>query len=104
MWARNDGKSFFVKAGDNVVLDEKSQTLLFTSAEEAGKQYDRLIMKTGRGKGWEEDELNFKADGSRIIHEDEPSSASAGKNADMQSAAASASSIVPALSVVNIKV
>eukprot|EP00970_Alexandrium_tamarense_P015275 scaffold4931_cov196-Alexandrium_tamarense.AAC.7 len=103
VWARNDGKSFFVKAGDNVVLDEKSQTLLFTSAEEAGKQYDRLIMKTGRGKGWEEDELNFKADGSRIIHEDEPSSASAGKNADMQSAAASASSIVPALSVVNIK-
>ena len=68
--------------------------LYFDSVDEAAKKHDSVLKsKETSGKI----EYNFKDDGSRIIYEDVSTSSTTGLGG-------SASSVVPALSVINIKV
>ena len=71
---------------------------LFDSVEEAAKRFDRI--SKGRGLG-SSSELNYREDGSRIVYEDSAAVAAAGRGLEMLGGGAS--SVVPALSVINIK-
>ena len=92
VWVNSAGKHFLKIDGERVPRDT-SETLYFDSADEAAKKYDSILKeKQSDGKI----ELNFNADGSRIVHEDATSSSTTGLGG-------SASSVVPALSIINIK-
>lgn len=75
------------EASDNVVF--------FDGADDAGKKHDELA-KDNKTKN-QKLELNFKPDGSRIVYEDITPASTSGLGG-------SAASVVPALSVINIKV
>ncbi len=96
----------FIKIDGESILDEKFASnedgdtlMVFDTAEEAAKKFDEII--TGRGKA-HDTEMNFKTDGSRIVYEDSAAGASAGRGVEMLGGGAN--SVVPALSVINIKV
>jgi len=104
VWVKPNGKHF-IKIDGESVLDEnkasdevKDALMLFDMAEEAAKKFDEIV--TGRGNA-HDTEMNFKTDGSRIVYEDSATGASAGRGVEMLGGGAN--SVVPALSVINIK-
>ena len=105
VWVKPNGKHFVKIDGEPLVNDSQGNEgcidtpLLFDSVEEAAKKFDEII--TDRGKA-QETEMNYRADGSRIVYEDNAAGAAAGKSVEMLGGGAS--SVVPALSVINIKV
>lgn len=105
VWVKPNGKHFIKIDGEsihdeNTAFDEVKDTLmLFDTAEEAAKKFDEIV--TDRGKA-HDTEMNFKTDGSRIVYEDSAAGASAGRGVEMLGGGAN--SVVPALSVINIKV
>jgi len=116
VWVNTAG-SFFIKVDGKAVMDDdpangikikreeiddvpSSETLLlkFNSAEEAAKQYDEVLTFK---KPSQKNELNFNEDGNRIVYDDGNAMAAAGRGLEMLGGGAS--SVVPALSVINIK-
>ena len=93
IWVNQAGKHF-VKIDGKRFSGDNSETVYFDSVDEAAKKHDSILKeKKATGKV----EYNFKADGSRIVYEDVTTSSTTGLGG-------SASSVVPALSVINIKV
>ena len=94
VWVNTSGK-YFVKINKKRLQDDAaSDTLYFDNTDEAAKKHDAILKKKSSGKNVE---LNFKEDGSRIVYEDVTTSSTSGLGG-------SAASVVPALSVINIKV
>lgn len=102
VWVKPDGK-YFIKIEGKVIEEKKEDEsqkdapMLFASAEDAAKQRDQILKDTGRA---EVAEMNYKPDGSRIIHEKaetKPNKSDPGVSEEGHHV------IVPALSVVNIK-
>ena len=94
VWVNQAGKHFVKITGERLKSPEGGDVLYFDSVEEAAKKHDSVLKaKKVSGKA----EFNFKEDGSRIIYEDVTTSSTTGLGG-------SASSVVPALSVINIKV
>jgi hypothetical protein len=94
VWVSKTGKHF-VKIDNERIKGDDDATKFFDSIDEAALKYDEE-MKARRGKG-NKVEYNFKADGTRIVYDDVSTSSTTGLGG-------SASSVVPALSVINIKV
>jgi hypothetical protein len=92
VWINQAGKHFVKISGERLSKDD--EVLYFDNIDEAAKKHD-AVHKAKKNTG--KVELNFKDDGSRIIYEDVATSSTTGLGG-------SASSVVPALSVINIKV
>eukprot|EP00584_Thalassiosira_punctigera_P018912 CAMPEP_0172570628 /NCGR_PEP_ID=MMETSP1067-20121228/128271_1 /TAXON_ID=265564 ORGANISM="Thalassiosira punctigera, Strain Tpunct2005C2" /NCGR_SAMPLE_ID=MMETSP1067 /ASSEMBLY_ACC=CAM_ASM_000444 /LENGTH=689 /DNA_ID=CAMNT_0013362759 /DNA_START=57 /DNA_END=2126 /DNA_ORIENTATION=- len=100
VWAHPSG-SYFLKVGGKPVLEndsEKETPLLFDSAALAAKKFDEIIIERGKVQ---EQEMNYKSDGSKIVHKDEAVSAPATKSAEPSGGEASGTN--PDLSVIDIK-
>lgn len=95
VWVNKAGK-YYAKVDGKCINKEGGDALLFfDKPDEAAKKYDETVRALMGGK-LESIELNFKVDGSRVIYEDVATSAA--------SLGGTAANIVPALSVINIKV
>jgi hypothetical protein len=97
VWINKAGKHF-VKVEGKLVYSKEGDgkdLLLFGTADEAAKKYD-VELRASRSKN-KSVEMNFKEDGSRILYDEE-------SNALATSLGGSAANVVPALSVINIKV
>lgn len=95
VWVLPSGKHFVKVDGKRMsedgTFDTTSSPLkLFDITEDAAREFDEAAKKVGK------QELNFKDDGSRTVYEDFVSS--------VNGLGGSASTAVPALSVINIKV
>lgn len=103
VWVKPDGK-YFIKIEGKEYMEkkedesQKDSPLLFETAEEAAKERDQILKDTGRA---EVAEMNYKPDGSRIIHKKVAETASTRVDAGVSEEAHHV--IVPALAVVNIK-
>ena len=101
-----NGNKYFAKVDGKPVLDifsDSETLLLFSTAEEAAKKFDEVATQRGTV---EKSDLNYNADGSRIVHQDDDvhgnedvgtskvARRSAGHNPDI---------ITPDLSVIDIK-
>ena len=96
VWVNPQGKHF-VKANGKILKKKagKDKILLVNTVEEAAKKYDEVVSQKG-SEGNAKVELNFHADGTRIVYEEiAPASTS--------SFGGSATTVVPSLSVINIK-
>ena len=94
VWVNQAGKYFVKINGERLTEDGISDVLFFDSVEDAAKKHD-VVLKAKKPSG--KVEYNFKDDGSRIFYEDVTTSSTTGLGG-------SAASVVPALSVINIKV
>lgn len=96
VWVNKAGKHF-VKIGIDRLTgtDDEDDDLYFDNIDDAARKYDKVVKK--RKDKNQKIELNFKADGSRIVYEDI-------KPASTSGVGGSASNVVPSLSVINIKV
>jgi hypothetical protein len=93
VWVNQAGKHF-VKIDGVRLAEQDTKTIYFDSVDEAAKKHDAILKeKKPTGKH----EFNFNADEGRIVYEDVTTSSTTGIGG-------SASSVVPALSVINIKV
>jgi hypothetical protein len=93
VWVDQFGKHFVKIAGARLKKDGGDELLLFDSIDDAARKHDEILKKEKKGKL----ELNFKPDGSRIVYEDIAPSSTSGIGG-------SATTVVPALSIINIKV
>ena len=75
--------------------DGSDEILYFDSTDDAARKYDEVLRQ--QKKKNQKLEYNFKNDGTRIQYEDNTPASNSG-------VAGSASNVVPALSVINIKV
>eukprot|EP00957_Ditylum_brightwellii_P154059 11724570-Ditylum_brightwellii.AAC.1 len=109
VWVKPSGK-YFVKVDGSPLVEElkdedgssdtKSNAVkLFTTAEDAAHIYDDEVKRVGKSS--QSTEKNYKPDGSRIVYEDSVAGTAAGRGVEMLGGGAS--SVVPALSVINIK-
>jgi len=109
VWVKPSGK-YFVKVDGSPLVEElkdedgssdtKSNAVkLFTTAEDAAHKYDDEVKRVGKSS--QSTEKNYKPDGSRIVYEDSVAGTAAGRGVEMLGGGAS--SVVPALSVINIK-
>eukprot|EP00521_Asterionellopsis_glacialis_P013923 CAMPEP_0195307938 /NCGR_PEP_ID=MMETSP0707-20130614/37967_1 /TAXON_ID=33640 /ORGANISM="Asterionellopsis glacialis, Strain CCMP134" /LENGTH=1416 /DNA_ID=CAMNT_0040372193 /DNA_START=37 /DNA_END=4287 /DNA_ORIENTATION=- len=104
VWLNTAGKHFVKIKGvrltnKGIEGDEKAEdVLLFDAVDDAARKHDEFVSKSSGAKGAE---LNFRPDGSRIVYEDSTAAAAAGRGLEMLGGGAS--SVVPALSVINIK-
>jgi hypothetical protein len=96
VWVNNAGKHFIKFQGKR--FSEGGETLLFDTIDDAARKYDELVKSKGGDQGAE---LNYRDDGTRITHK-EATSSSAVRGVEMLGGAAD--NVVPALSVINIKV
>lgn len=92
VWVNQAGKYFVKIKGER--LKEENKDMLFPSVEEAAKKHDE-VLKSRNPKG--KVEYNYKPDGTRVVYEDVSTSSTTGLGGG-------AASVVPALSVINIKV
>lgn len=95
VWINTAGKHF-VKIEGRRFKEEGEDVLFFDSVDDAAHKYDEITKKNKKKKN-QKVELNFKPDGSRIVYEDITPASTSGLGG-------SAASVVPALSVINIKV
>jgi len=96
VWVNKSGKHFIKIDGERLKKgDDSDDLLLFDSIDDAARKYDDILKK--KKKKGVKLELNFKADGSRIVYEDVSPASTSGLGG-------STSSVVPALSIINIKV
>lgn len=97
VWVNPAGKHFVKIGGERLCVgDANVDVWFFDSVDEAAKKHDDIVIERGLEKSGG---LNFNKDGSRIVHEDAAPSAASGSVMG-----GGASSVVPALSVINIKV
>ena len=102
VWVNPSGKHFVKIDGERLRIGDAndSDVWLFDSLDEAAKKHDEIVRE--RGGSEKNDGLNFNEDGSRIVHDDGTPAATTGRGLEVMSGGAS--SVVPALSVINIKV
>lgn len=93
VWVNSQGKHFVKVRGSRLTAPGSGDALFFDSIEEAARRHDE-VLKT---QNVEKREYNYQDDGTRIVYEDVTTSSSTGLGG-------SASNVVPALSVINIKV
>jgi hypothetical protein len=91
---------YFIKVGEDRISGKDGSVMYFDGVDEAAKKYDAVIkekntVKKEKNKN-EDEEYNFKPDGSRIVYEDISTSSTKGLGGG-------AANVVPALSVINIK-
>ncbi len=104
VWINADGK-YFVKIDGKAISqehtseEESASIAFFVSAEEAAHHYDDAMKRNSDEANVE---LNFKEDGSRNIYEDTGTMSNVSRSLD--ALGGGAISVVPALSVINIKV
>jgi hypothetical protein len=95
VWINPNGKHFIKVDGERVTESEREESImLFDVVDDAARKYDE-IMRMNKKKN-QNVECNFSEDGSRIVYEDILSTNSG--------LGGSAANVVPALSVINIKV
>jgi hypothetical protein len=96
VWVNKAGKHFVKVDGKRLTATgDSDKLLLFDTTDEAAKKHDDFV---GQAKSPNSKiELNFKPDGSRIVYEDITPASTSGLGG-------SAANVVPALSVINIKV
>lgn len=96
VWVNPQGKHFVKVDGKSLKRKTgKDKILLLDTVEEAAKKYDEIVSKTNKAENTKV-ELNYNPDGSRIVYEDiAPASTS--------SLGGSATTVVPSLSVINIR-
>ena len=96
VWVNNRGKHFVKIDGKTVNADGSEEVLWFDESDDAAKAYDDLVKQRAEDTG--STELNFNADGTRkSFYDDATLAATTGLGG-------SAVSVVPALSIINIKV
>ena len=88
------GKHFVKVKGTILKAPGSDDTLFFDSIEEAAKSHDNAVKEQGSDP---KAELNYNDDGTRIVYEETSTASTTGLGG-------SASNVVPALSVINIKV
>lgn len=94
VWVNQAGQHFVKIDGERLGGNDAGDTLYFDSVDEAAKKHDIVLKQKKPG---ENVEFNFKPDGSRVVYEDVTTSSTSGLGGG-------AASVVPALSVINIKV
>jgi galactokinase/mevalonate kinase-like predicted kinase len=95
VWVSKEGKHFIKIDGQRFKRSENDKDIeFFDSIDDAAKKHDEVIRK---GMKSPKAEFNFKPDGSKIVYEDITPASTSGLGG-------SASNVVPALSVINIKV
>jgi hypothetical protein len=94
VWVNQAGKHFVKIAGERLQEDDGNDTLYFNTVDEAAKKHD--VAKKASNPKEKIIEYNFTGDGSRIVYEDVSTSSTTGLGGG-------AASVVPALSVINIK-
>ena len=96
VWVNKNGKHFVKVDGRRLTDDRTSdgELILFDDIDEAARTHDKVAAEEAEGKTTE---LNFKDDGSRFVYEDAVPTSTSGLGG-------SAANVVPALSVINIKV
>lgn len=94
VWVNPQGKHFVKVKGKKLTMPGTEDTLYFDSFDEAAKVHDSAVKEDGSDPTTD---LNFQEDGTRIVYEDIATSTTTGLGG-------SASNVVPALSVINIKV
>mmetsp|Transcript_6650 Transcript_6650/g.11843 ORF Transcript_6650/g.11843 Transcript_6650/m.11843 type:complete len:1765 (-) Transcript_6650:235-5529(-) len=103
VWAQKTNGKYLVKVDGKPLVDnnsEKETPILFATAEAAAKKFDEII--TERGKV-QELEMNYKSDGSRIVHKGGAAvGVSATKSAEISGSGA-IDATTPDLSVIDIK-
>lgn len=92
VWVDQAGK-FFVKIKSERLVGANGKTAYFNNVDEAAKKFDAAMKKKDASRNAE---YNFKPNGSRIVYEDVSTASTTGLGG-------SASNVVPALSVINIK-
>ena len=97
VWVNKDGKHFVKIDGEKVNKDGNAdEVLLFDACDDAAKKHDEVLCERKKAQKDAKLELNFKPDGTRIVYEDVTPASTSGLGG-------SASSVVPALSIINIK-
>jgi len=94
VWVNTLGK-YFAKLSGSAIKDNDDRIIEFVSADDAALFYDSKAAQT------EGAELNFKKDATRIVYPDTSSMANASRGLD--ALGGGASSVVPALSIINLK-
>jgi hypothetical protein len=94
VWVNKAGKHFVkVESKRLTESDDDGKELLFDNIDDAARKHDEVAKEQMSDKA----ELNFKEDGTRVLYEDINPASTSGLGG-------SASSVVPALSIINIKV
>ena len=91
----NQAGKHFVKINGERLRRENGEDVLFPGVEDAARKHDEVLKSKSNLK--DKAEYNFNADGTRIVYEDVSTSSTTGIGGG-------AASVVPALSVINIKV
>lgn len=99
VWLNTSGKHFIKVDGErHMSLPEgKGDLVFFGAIDEAAKKYDSILRMQKKKNHNQKMELNFKPDGTRFLYEDITPASTSGLGG-------SAANVVPALSVINIKV
>jgi len=97
VWVNPAGKHF-VKIAKKALMNESDEVLYFDTVDQAARRHDKVLQENETQK---DTELNFKADGSRIVYDENAAASAAGRGVEMLGGGSS--SVVPALSVINIK-
>ena len=104
VWVNPAGKHFVKINGKRLrkgedEKDDEGDVLFFDTIFLAAKKHDEVALERGVAIA---EGLNFNKDGSRIVYEESTPAAAAGRGLEMLGGGTS--SVVPALSVINIKV
>jgi hypothetical protein len=98
VWLNTAGKHFVKVDGERLTTAEgKADVVFFGAIDEAAKKYDSILRMQKKKNHNQKMELNFKPDGTRFLYEDITPASTSGLGG-------SAANVVPALSVINIKV
>lgn len=99
VWLNTSGKHFIKVDGERLTSlpEGKGDLVFFGAIDEAAKKYDSILRMQKKKNHNQKMELNFKPDGTRFLYEDITPASTSGLGG-------SAANVVPALSVINIKV
>jgi hypothetical protein len=99
VWLNTSGKHFIKVDGERLMSlpEGKGDLVFFGAIDEAAKKYDSILRMQKKKNHNQKMELNFKPDGTRFLYEDITPASTSGLGG-------SAANVVPALSVINIKV
>jgi hypothetical protein len=99
VWLNTSGKHFIKVDGERFMSlpEGKGDLVFFGAIDEAAKKYDSILRMQKKKNHNQKMELNFKPDGTRFLYEDITPASTSGLGG-------SAANVVPALSVINIKV
>ena len=99
VWVNAAGKHFVKIRNEPLMHDDSDDIMYFDVVEDAALKHDEILHEQGIAKGAE---LNYnKKDGSRVIYDDNAAASAAGRGVEMLGGGSG--SVVPALSVINIK-